>query len=91
MQIALFMFRYSNNLLPIIFANYFIKYNAVHGYGTRSSDSYRPHNFNYNLARNTIRRQGPILWSGINSDIRNSVSVNSFKHKFKYVLLSNYQ
>lgn len=91
LQIALFMYKYNNNHLPDIFANYFIKCNAIHEYGTRSSDLYRPFNFKNNLARNTIRRQGPILWNNINLDIRISVSVNNYKNKYKYYLLSNYQ
>ena len=56
---ATFMFQYTNGLLPDIFSKYFTKSSAIHSIGTRSSDLYRHYNFRPDLARNTIRRQGP--------------------------------
>ena len=88
---AVFMYKFKNNILPTNFSDFFITVNALHNYGTRSSDLYRPHNFVSDLARNTIRRQGPILWNNIDNSIQNSLSVKTFKTMYKHSLLSNYQ
>ena len=84
------MFKFKNNLLPDNFTDYFVQVNAIHNYGTRSSDMYRPCNFVTDLARNTIRRQGPILWNDIDASIQSSTSLNIFKSKYKHFLLSAY-
>jgi hypothetical protein len=91
LQIALFMFKFHNNLLPDIFLNYFTKTNSIHGYETRNSKLYRPRNFNTNLANNTIQRQGPLIWSSVPKYIRDSTSVLSFKMKLKAELISCYE
>ena len=87
---ATFMFQYTNGLLPDFFSKYFTKSSAIHSIGTRSSDLYRPFNFRTDLARNTIRRQGPLEWNGIDMNIRNSSSCKNFKNKYKKYLLSYY-
>ena len=87
---AIFMYRSYNNLLPNNFSNYFIKINRIHPYTVRTSNNFRPPNFNTNLARNSIRSQGPILWNKISSNIKNSTSFLTFKYKYKQYLLSQY-
>jgi hypothetical protein len=84
------MYKFKHYLLPDTFSHYFVTANAIHNYGTRSSGEYRPHNFVTDLARNTIRRQGPILWNGIDASICKSLSIKSFKLRYKDRLLSNY-
>jgi hypothetical protein len=91
LQIAIFMYKFHNNMLPDIFNNYFVKTNEIHGYKTRYSNMYRPRNFNTNLANNTIQRQGPIIWSSISKCIRDSTKIVSFKAKFKGNLISYYE
>jgi len=87
---GLFMYNYTFNNLPLNFDNYFVTNRSIHNYSTRSSDLYRPSNFKFNLARNSIKRQGPLLWNSIDINLRNSPSVFTFKHKYKYNLLSFY-
>ena len=90
LQTALFMYKYHNNLLPDIFTDYFVKANTIHGYNTRQSYMYRPCYFNTHLANNSIKRQGPLIWSSVPQNIRDSTSVFSFKTKFKAELISRY-
>ena len=95
LQAALFMYKYHNNLLPDIFTDYFVKANTIHGYNTRQSYMYRPCYFNTHLANNSIKRQGPLIWSSargsaVPPNIRDSTSVFSFKTKFKAELISRY-
>ena len=87
---AVFMYKFKNNMLPCNFDNYFVTSSAIHNYGTRSSDLYRPFNFSTDLAKNTIRGQGPILWNGIDSSISESKSIKIFKSFYKRKLLSSY-
>ena len=91
-QIGSFMYQFNNNMLPCCFSNYFTKSQSIHSYGTRTSNIglYRPYNFSTDLARSTIRRQGPNIWNNIDNSIRNSLSLNLFKQKYKNYLLSCY-
>ncbi len=90
LQVAIFMFKYKNNLLPTIFNNYFTINKFVHSHYTRSGNLYRPFNFTTDLARNTIRYQGPCLWNSIDSDTRLSNSVYIFKNNYQRYLTSQY-
>ena len=91
LTLCLFMYNHAFNNLPDTFTDYFIKNRSIHSYPTRISSLYRPFNFNYDLARHTIRRQGPLLWNSVNSKFKNAKSPYVFKRKFKLYLLSYYQ
>ena len=84
------MYNFTINNLPINFHNYFVKGNAIHNYATRFSGDYRPTAFNYDLAMNTIRSQGPLLWNDIPDDIKSALSPKVFKRKYKMHLVSQY-
>lgn len=88
---SLFMYNYTTNNLPPNFTNYFVKNTAIHGHATRSSHMFRPAAFKYDLARNTIRTQGPLLWNSISNNIKNASSCNTFKRNYKNYLISLYQ
>ena len=90
LQIALFMFKFTNNLLPSIFDSYFQYTNQIHSYRIRSSNLFRPHLFSTDLARNTIKTQGPTVWNSIDFNIRSSTSVKSFNEMYKRTLVSRY-
>ena len=87
-NLGLFMYTYTCNNLLDNFQDYFTQNRNIHSYPTRISSLYRPYNFKYNLARNTIRRQGPLLWNHIYLEFRNAKSVYVFKNKYKLYLLS---
>jgi len=91
LQLAIFMYKHYNNLLPDIFSDYFTKSNVIYHYFTRHSHMYRPFNFRTDLARNTIRRQGPLMWRSISPTIRDSSTLYYFKNKFKAELISFYE
>ena len=51
-------------------------------YATSSSTSVSTRlHFNYDLARITIRRQGPLLWNTIKDEFKNAKSLHVFKKK----------
>ena len=69
--------------------NHATKSRAIYSIGTWYFDWYRPYNFRTDLVRNTIRRQGPLAWNGIERKIWNSSSSQIFKNKYhkEYLLL----
>ena len=90
LSIASFMYRFHSKSLPENFSHYFVTARSIHNRVTRFSDSYRPHGFKTNLAMNSIRRQGPILWNNICNSICNSPSHKVFKGAYKQSLISTY-
>ena len=87
---GLFMYNFTYKSLPQNFADYFVQNRDIHTYSTRTLNLYRPQNFKYDLARNTIKRQGPLLWNSIDYDLRKAPSHFVFKRKYKLQLLSSY-
>ena len=85
------MHNFTAKNLPVNFTNYFVQNMHIHTYPTRISNDLRPAHFKYDLARNTVKRQGPILWNSLSSDLCKSNSVHIFKRKFKLYLLSYYK
>ena len=67
---CLFMFMFKTNCLPSNFDHYFVKNAAFHDYDTRSTDLFRPAFFRSDLAKNTIRFQGPLLWNSIPDHVK---------------------
>ena len=85
-----FMYNFVSNNLPNVFNDYFTFTSSIHNYPTSSSQLLRPYHFNTDLARNTIRRQGAVIWNTVKKELRNSVSLHAFKRKYKLYLLSYY-
>ena len=59
LDIAKFMFRYHNNLLPPLFLNLFMTNSQVHRYDTRTAGNYCAHSCRTNIKKFTILYQGP--------------------------------
>ena len=59
LDIAKFMFRYHNNLLPPLFLNLFMINSQVHKYDTRTAGNYRVHPCRTNIKKFTILYQEP--------------------------------
>ena len=79
-NVAVFMFKFHNKLLPSIFDSLFTQINKVHRYHTRNAAKesyYLPHvRTNYGLFN--IRFQGPKVWNSIDNLIKKN-SLNELK------------
>ena len=64
------MYNFATQNLPSNFDNYFVKNSAFHRHATRSAQLFRLAVFKYNLARCTIRTQGPSLWNSLPDNIQ---------------------
>lgn len=87
LYVARFMFCYHNQLLPPIFFNLFTRNNQIHDYNTRSAINYRTHACRINLKKFTILYQGPKIWNSLPINIKNSISLYSFKKSMIEFLL----
>ena len=80
--LAIFMYKYHNQLLPPVFISFFTKITQIHSYNTRLAVK---QSFYLSKARTdygifNIRFQGPSVWNSIDEDIKSS-SLSLFKKK----------
>ena len=87
-NVAQFVFKFENSLLPNCFFDYFQTNSQNHRFNTRSQSLYRLPLFTTNRDQQSILFQGPKVWSTIPADIRNSRSIAIFKRKLKIFLSS---
>ena len=71
LQIASFMFKFHNNLLPPYFNGFFTNLEQVHNYNTRAAanQSYYLPKARTNYGLLNIRFQGPKVWNSIAKEI----------------------
>lgn len=86
--IGIFMFKFTNSILPHCFDNYFIPTSQIHNHSTRNSTSFQLPLFNTNKCQQSILFQGAKIWPTIPNSIQNSPSFPSFKNRFKKHLLA---
>ena len=73
---------YYKTELPCVFNNMFGFNRTEHNYGTRQKDLYNIPSFSLDIAKNSIRYRGVIVWNQItshNDNFRLHCSINSFK------------
>ena len=88
-QTAIFMYKYTTNILPISFQSFFT-YNAnVHSYPTRRSADLHLNNPRTILAQKSIRHHGPDIWNSLPESIKSSTSLNAFKATAKNMFYPN--
>ena len=90
LQTATFMFKYTSNLLPSIFRNFYTTNLNVHSYPTRHANDYHLNNPKLILAQKSIRHHGSEVWNNLPNHIKNSKSLYSFKALVKKHLLTQY-
>ena len=89
LQVAVFMYSYHSNLLPLTFRNLFIFNYAIHNYKTRTSKCLHLPLFKYNFSRTTVKFTGTKIWNELPNKIKNSKTLNQFRRLFKDFLLTN--
>ena len=82
------MFCNHSQLLPPIFLDLFTRNNQIRNYNTRSAINYRTHTGRTNLKKFTILYQGPKIWNSLPTNIKNSLSLYSFKTTMREFLLN---
>ena len=93
LELALFMFKYKSNTLPLNLTNLFQNLDKIHNKGTRSishGNYFLPQYTTTRLQR-SIKYQGAKLWNTIPPEIRKSTSIAIFKKRLKLFLLEKYR
>ena len=90
LQNLLFMFKYTNKLLPHSFKNFFTLNSAIHSYPTRNSPNFHLVNPKLLIAHKSIRHHGPDLWNALPESIKSCNTLYSFKATIKKILISEY-
>ena len=90
LQAAIFMYKFTMNLLPQSFNNIFNLNSNIHSHLTRRSNDYHLENPKTTLAHKSIRHHGPDTWNSLPQTVRNSPSLFSFKTSVKKLILSKY-
>ena len=82
--IAIFMYKFHNQLLPSAFQSFFSKVDKIHSYNTRhaAKQSYYLPKARTNYDKFNVRFQGPVVWNAKDDDIKFS-SISLFKEKLK--------
>ena len=90
-HLAIFMYKYHNQLLPSVFSSFFSKISQIHTYNTRlgAKQSYYLPKARTNYGIFNIRFQGPSVWNSIDEDIKLS-SLSLFKKKVKQQFIKDY-
>jgi len=83
LQLAEFMYKYYNSMLPESFNRYFIYNNEVHGHNTRRRHDIHVEPFRLTRTGFSVKIAGPQLWNSLPLDLKNSKSVNIFKKKIQ--------
>jgi hypothetical protein len=88
-SVIMFMYKFSNSLLPDIFLSMFTTNKTVHRYDTRQAKKLHVPKANLTIVSRTIKFKGVNLWNRITEHIPDNCSIQSFKHRVKEFLLSN--
>ena len=87
LQIAIYVFKSLNNLLPFVFMDYFKCNSELHRHFTRSANNLHINRYNTNTRYFSIKVQGPIVWNGLDSKLREISHISRFKRLVKDSLL----
>ena len=90
LNLGIFMYKHSMGILPKIFLSYFTKRHDYHNYMTRNIDDYQLIKNNTKFSSKGVRSAGPDHWNKLNSDVKKSKTLNTFKIKLKETTIMTY-
>ena len=89
-ELATFMYKYKNRLLPTPFSDLFKYNNQVHNHNTRSSSKFHLWSIKSSHEAKSLSHVGPKQWNMIPRVITNSQFMSSFKKQYKLFLINDY-
>ena len=89
-DLGIFMFKINREMTPQSVKNMFNNISNIHHYQTRGSlqDNYFRIPINKQITKIAISYSGPKLWNDIPGSIKDSPSLETFKKRFRKLLLS---
>ena len=91
-NIAIFIYKYHYQRLPLVFQNFFDALTSIHGYNTRQAPkkSYYIPKARTNYRIFNIRLQDPKIWNSIDEKFKSLTSLKKFKKKLKWSYLDQH-
>ena len=89
-QLGIFMFLCHKKLLPTSVLKYYSLNCNIHSHATRNAANFHIPKARTMLTYKSIVYQGPVVWNSIPNEIRNSITLNLFKCKYKKFLQVKY-
>jgi len=90
-QILIFMHKYvyHREQLPSVFSSYFEENTLIHHHntGTREKHQFHISSVSSEYGKRTIKYKGIKLWNNLSVDIKETKSLQSFKHKIQEFIL----
>jgi hypothetical protein len=88
LQVACFVFRCRNSLLPEKFCRMFTLNSSIHSHNTRHKCDISHVQHRLNLRSATIRIYGITLWNSLAVKLKSTSTIGSFQKQYKQFLLS---
>lgn len=89
-NIAKFMFRYDQGILPSSLNRIFTTNKTHHQYNTRNRNNPRIPLSKYSITIKSVKHRGPQIWNHIPITVRSSRTMNTFRFKLKNNILNKY-
>ena len=83
LQLCEFMFKYSKNLLPNVFQQYFNTNANFHPYVTRHANDYHRSSVRTCVGKCSISSRGSKIWNAMPNEIKSAPSLQIFKARLK--------
>ena len=90
LQIAKYMYSYSQNTLPIPLMTLFTSNDNIHTHDTRNRHNPHISQRRITTASKSLRHKGPDIWYKIPEEITSKKNITSFSKHFKKRIIQNY-
>ena len=91
MQCVLVMvYKFNTGMLPNVLNHMFTRTNTIHNIATRQTDKVHVNFCKLQMTSKVIRHRGVQLWNNLPDDIRQQVTLSSFKFKLELHLFFMY-
>ena len=88
--VLVMMYKFNTGMLPDVLNNMFTRTNTIHNIATRQTGKLHVTYCKLQMTSKVLRHSGVLLWNNLPDDIRQQVSLSSFKFKLKLYLFRMY-
>ena len=89
-RLLVMMYTFYTGMLPDVLHHMFTRTNTIHNIATRPTDKLHVNFCKLQMTPKVIRHRGVHLWNNLPDDIRQQVTLSSFKFKLKLHLFCMY-
>ena len=89
-SVLLFVYKFKNGLLPLIFEPFYTENRQIHSYSTRNADQFRIPLTKTRVASCFIKKTGVSIWRDLNNEISHKIKIGIFKREVIARLIDKY-